>query len=47
MAKFNELNTKSFLSEQGAIENTYVLINYSDNQNQQPATYKASLAEVG
>lgn len=47
MAKFNELNTKSFLSEQGAINNTYVLINYSDNQNQQPTTCKASLAEVG
>lgn len=45
--KISELNTKEFLGNAGAAANSYVLINYEDNNTNEPVTYKASLQELG
>lgn len=45
--KMSEFTTKSFLGNAGAAENSYILINYEDNDTSRPVTYKASLQEIG
>ena len=45
--KISELTTKEFLSNPGAVANSYVLINYEDNTTEAPVTYKATIDELG
>lgn len=45
--KISELTTKEFLSNPGAVANSYVLINYEDNTTEAPVTYKATVDELG
>lgn len=45
--KISEFNTKNFLGNTGAVERSYILINYEDINTSAPVTYKASLQEVG
>jgi len=45
--KISELTTKEFLSNPGAVANSYVLINYEDSTTEAPVTYKATVDELG
>ena len=45
--KISDVTTKSFLGAQGATANSYVLINYEDNNTSKPITYKATIDELG
>lgn len=45
--KISELDTKSFLGTNGAVYNSYVLINYAEEANGTPVTYKATINELG
>lgn len=45
--RISELDNKSFLGAAGAAENSYVVVNYKDSTTDRPATYKATLAELG
>lgn len=47
MPQFSDLPTKSFLGNTGAAENSYVLINYAENNNGAPVTYQATINELG
>lgn len=45
--KISELNQKTFLGTEGALDNSYVLINYGENAGDDPVTYTASVKELG
>lgn len=45
--KISELTDKEFLCAPSALENSYILINYADEDNETPATYKASIKTLG
>lgn len=44
--KISELDTKAFLGKSGAAANSYVLVNYAENNNDTPVTYKATIDEL-
>ena len=46
MPQFSDLPTKAFLGSTGAAANSYVLINYAENQQNTPVTYKATIEEL-
>lgn len=47
MKKISELDTKTFLCGPSAIENSYLLVNYEDEDTDGPVTYKASIQALG
>ena len=45
--KISELDTKTFLGKSGVAANSYVLVNYAENNNDTPVTYKVTIDELG
>jgi hypothetical protein len=45
--KISELDTKSYLGAAGSGDNSYLVVNYKDNNTDRPATYKVTLNELG
>ena len=45
--KISELNQKTFLSGPSAATQSYVLINYEDDNTSKPITYRATVDELG
>ena len=45
--KISELETKSYLGKDGVDTHSYIIVNYQENTNSDPVTYKVTLDELG
>lgn len=45
--KFNQIPVQGFLGEDGAVEHSYVLINYAEGENDTPITKQVTVKELG
>lgn len=45
--KISELETKSYLGKDGVNTHSYIIVNYQENTNSDPVTYKVTLDELG